>query len=88
MTLIKSISGIRGTIGGAPAEALTMDGDFNPKRDIANFYYSFDGKSWTQIGGDYKMIFDYTRLFMGSRYAAFYYSTKQVGGSVSIDYNF
>lgn len=67
---------------------LRMDGDFNPKRDIANFYYSFDGKSWTQIGGDYKMIFDYTRLFMGSRYAAFYYSTKQVGGSVSIDYNF
>ena len=67
------------------AVRLVMNGDFNPGRDIATFYYSFDGKQWKQLGGDYKMIFDYRRFFMGTRYAAFYYSTKKVGGSVKIN---
>lgn len=61
-------------------------GDFSPKRDTANFYYSLDGKTFTKIGtADYKMRFDYRRLFMGTRYAAFYYATKQVGGQVSVE---
>lgn len=64
---------------------LAMSCDFNPGRDIANFSYSLDrGKTWKSIGGDYKMIFDYRRLFMGTRYAAFYYPTKNVGGMVKI----
>lgn len=67
------------------AVRLVMNGDFNPGRDIATFYYSFDGRQWKQLGGDYKMIFDYRRFFMGTRYAAFYYSTKKVGGSVKIN---
>jgi hypothetical protein len=62
---------------------LRIDGDFNPGRDTANFYYSLDGKTFTQIGTkDYKMRFDYRRLFMGTRYAAFYYPTSQIGGQV------
>ena len=62
---------------------LRIDGDFNPGRDTANFYYSFDGKTFTPIGTrDYKMRFDFSRLFMGTRYAAFYYPTTQVGGQV------
>ena len=62
---------------------LRIDGDFNPGRDTANFYYSLDGKTFTQIGTkDYKMRFDYRRLFMGTRYAAFYYPTSQTGGQV------
>ena len=64
--------------------SLVMTGDFNPKRDIANFFYSFDGNQFKQIGGDYKMIFDYRRLFMGSRYALFYYPTKKVGGVINV----
>lgn len=67
---------------------LRFDGDFNPGKDIANFFYSFDGENWTQIGGNYKMIFDYRRLFMGTRYAAFYYPTKETGGTVTINYNY
>jgi hypothetical protein len=64
---------------------LRFDGDFNPGRDTANFYYSLDGKNFTKIGTtDYKMRFDYTRLFMGTRYATFYYPTKQVGGQVTL----
>lgn len=67
---------------------LAMTGDFNPGRgDKATFHYSLDhGKSWHQLGGEYKMIFDYRRLFMGSRYAAFYYSTKSTGGKVILQY--
>ncbi len=64
---------------------LRMDGDFNSGRDAANFYYSLDGKTFRHIGTtDYKMRFDYLRLFMGTRYAAFYYPTKNKGGHVTI----
>ena len=65
---------------------LRIDGDFQPgQNDAANFYYSLDGKTFTQIGTrNYRMRFDYRRLFMGTRYAAFYYPTKQVGGQVTL----
>jgi hypothetical protein len=63
---------------------MVMNGDFNPGRDIATFSYSLDGKKWNAIGGDYKMRFDYRRLFMGSRYAFCYYSTKSCGGMVTV----
>ncbi|MBQ9642062.1 MAG: family 43 glycosylhydrolase [Bacteroidaceae bacterium] len=68
---------------------LVMTGDFQPQRDAANFYYSIDGgKTYHHIGTtDYKMRFDYTRLFMGTRYAAFYYATRQTGGSVQLTIN-
>lgn len=65
---------------------LRMDGVFTPGTDNANFYYSFDGVKFTQIGSkDYKMRFDFMRLFMGSRYAAFYYPTKTTGGEVKVE---
>lgn len=65
---------------------LRMDGVFTPGTDNANFYYSFDGVKFTQIGSkDYKMRFDFMRLFMGSRYAAFYYPTKTAGGEVKVE---
>lgn len=64
---------------------LRIDGDFNLGRDIATFYYSADGKKWTPIGGEFKMKFDYRRLFMGTRYALFNYATKQPGGYVDIE---
>jgi hypothetical protein len=65
---------------------LRFDGDFRPgAHDVANFYYSFDGKNFTQIGTpNYQMRFDYRRLFMGTRYAAFYFATKTEGGQVGL----
>lgn len=63
---------------------LAIDGNFVPGTDIAHFKYSLDGKKWNKIGGDYKMIFDYRRMFMGSRYAMFNYCTKSAGGEVTI----
>lgn len=64
---------------------LVMSCDFNPGKDLADFSYSLDkGKTWHQIATGYKMIFDYRRVFMGTRYAAFYYPTKKVGGNITI----
>lgn len=66
---------------------LRIDGDFRPgANDAANFYYSTDGKNFTAIGTkNYRMRFDFSRLFMGTRYAAFYYSAKTEGGKVQIN---
>lgn len=66
---------------------LAINGDFNPGKDLATFHYSLDGKTWHQVGGQYKMIFDYRRLFMGTRYAFFYFSTKQAGGKIKVNLN-
>ena len=68
---------------------LRLEGNFRPGRDIATFAYSLDGKDWTAIGSAYKMIFDYRRLFMGSKFAIFCYATKRAGGYVDVDeFNF
>ena len=66
---------------------LRLDGDFQPRHgDAANFYYSLDGEQWTQIGTkNYRMVFDYRRFFMGSKFAIFNYATKKTGGYVDVD---
>ena len=64
---------------------LRIDGDFNPRQDIAKLYYSLDGENWTKIGPDYKMRFDWRKLFMGTRYAIFCYATKRKGGYLDVD---
>lgn len=64
---------------------LRIDGDFLLSRDIATCYYSLDNKIWKKIGVDFKMRFDYQRLFMGTRFAIFNYATKTLGGYVDVD---
>ena len=69
---------------------LRVDGDFRPNghgggQDLATFYYSLDGERWTKIGSDYRMIFDYRRFFMGTKFGIFCYATKKKGGFVDID---
>lgn len=65
---------------------LRVSGDFNPGRDMASFAYSLDGETWTPIGHELPMRFDYTRHFMGTKFAIFNYATKQLGGHVDVDY--
>lgn len=65
---------------------LRIDADFNLTKDLARFYYSFDNKNWQRMGPEFKMLFDYTRLFMGTRLAIFNYATKTIGGHVDIDF--
>ena len=66
---------------------LRLDGDFRPgHHDVANFYYSLDGENWTKIGTEnYRMIFDYRRFFMGTKFGIFNYATKKAGGYVDVD---
>ncbi len=65
---------------------LRIDADFRLGRSIATFYYSTDNESWTKIGSDFQMRFDFTRLFMGTRYAIYNYATKSLGGYVDVDW--
>lgn len=63
-----------------------IDANFLPGKDVADFYYSTDGKDWVKVLDGYKMIFDYRRFFMGSKFAIFNYATKKTGGYVDIDW--
>lgn len=65
---------------------LRIKGDFRKNRDIARFAYSTDGRKWIDIDGEFKMRFDYMRLFMGTRFAIFNYATKENGGYIDVDY--
>lgn len=59
--------------------------DFFNKRDVANFSYSLDGKTWKAIGNPLKMAYTIPH-FMGYRFALFNYAKKQVGGYADFDY--
>ena len=72
-------------ITGARRIWLSIHGDFRPGRDIATFCYSLDGRTWHAIGGEFKMRFDYRRVFMGTRFAVFNYATKTPGGRVKVE---
>ena len=48
--------------------------------------YSLDGKHWTTVLTDFKLIFDYRRFFMGTRFGIYNFATKQLGGKVDIDW--
>lgn len=65
---------------------LRIDADFNLNKDVATFYYSLDNTNWKSIGSEYKLIFDYRKFFMGSKFAIFNYATKTTGGYVDVDY--
>lgn len=65
---------------------LKIHGDFNPGRDMASFSYSTDGENWMSIGREVAMRFDYTRHFMGTKFAIFNYATKKLGGYVDVDW--
>lgn len=59
--------------------------DFTNKKDVANFFYSLDGKSWKAIGTQLKMSYTLPH-FMGYRFALFNYATKAAGGYADFNY--
>ena len=59
--------------------------DFQDKKDVANFFYSLDGKAWKSIGIQLKMEYTLPH-FMGYRFGLFNYATKYVGGYVDFDF--
>ncbi|RZJ81757.1 MAG: glycoside hydrolase, partial [Chryseobacterium sp.] len=59
--------------------------DFTDRKDLANFYYSLDGKTWKSIGSTLKMSYTLPH-FMGYRFGLFNYATESAGGFVDFDY--
>jgi len=59
--------------------------DFTDKKDVADFYYSLDGKLWTVLGSRLKMAYTIPH-FMGYRFALFNYATKAAGGWADFDF--
>lgn len=59
--------------------------NFKERADLAYFYYSLDGKSWTPIGEPLKMTYTLPH-FMGYRFGLFNYATQQVGGYADFDF--
>jgi len=64
---------------------LRADCNFRDLADVADFFYSLDGKSWIPIGTQLKMEYSMPH-FMGYRYGLFNYSTKTPGGYVDFDW--
>ncbi len=59
--------------------------DFTNKKDVADFFYSLDGKKWIKIGTQLKMSYTLPH-FMGYRLGLFNYATKETGGFVDFDF--
>lgn len=59
--------------------------NFTDRKDVANFFYSLDGKVWLPIGTQLKMAYTIPQ-FIGYRFALFNYATKITGGSADFDY--
>jgi beta-xylosidase len=64
---------------------LKAECDFRDKADIANFFYSLNGKTWIPIGTQLKMEYSMPH-FMGYRFGLFNYATKTPGGFVDFDW--
>ena len=82
--------------GGKPVEAAQIpldqktvyfkaECDFTDKKDVADFFYSLDGKSWKLIGTQLKMAYTLPH-FMGYRFGLFNYATKNTGGFADFDF--
>jgi len=59
--------------------------DFTNRKDVADFFYSLDGKTWIPLGTPLKMAYTFPH-FMGYRFALFNYATKNIGGAADFDF--
>lgn len=59
--------------------------DFTAKKDVANFFYSLDGKEWQAAGTALNMTYTLPH-FMGYRFGLFNYATKEPGGFADFDW--
>ncbi|MDP4262132.1 MAG: glycoside hydrolase 43 family protein [Bacteroidota bacterium] len=59
--------------------------NFTDKKDVADFFYSLDGKTWSSIGTQLKMAYTIPQ-FIGYRIGLFNYATKETGGYADFDF--
>jgi beta-xylosidase len=64
---------------------LKAECNFRDLADTAEFFFSHDGKSWTQIGSQLHMAYTLPH-FMGYRFGLFNYATKEAGGFADFDF--
>jgi beta-xylosidase len=64
---------------------LKIECNFEDKNDIAEFFYSFNGKEWTKLGSPLKMQYTLPH-FMGYRFGLFNYARKTTGGYADFDF--
>ena len=57
--------------------------DFTNKKDVADFFYSLDGKTSNALGTTLKMTYTLPH-FMGYRFALFNYAIKTTGGAANV----
>jgi beta-xylosidase len=72
-------------LGDASIVSLRIECDFRERADLARFFYSLDGETWTAIGEPLKMEYTLPH-FMGYRFGLFNFATKTPGGSVDFDF--
>jgi beta-xylosidase len=65
---------------------LKAECDFRDKTDLAQFYYSLDGKNWMSVGNTLHMEYTLMEHFMGYRFGLFNYSTITPGGYADFDW--
>ncbi|TYR35621.1 glycosyl hydrolase 43 family protein [Sphingobacterium phlebotomi] len=89
IVMINATTGIPEEVANIPVTQkvvhLKAECDFTNKKDVANFFYSLDGKKWEPIGTELKMAYTIPH-FMGYRFGLFNYATKAAGGYVDFDY--
>lgn len=75
--------------GSAPLKGdvvwMRVRANFEHGADWAELDWSENGTEWRRIGSRMKISFDYTRFFMGTKFALFNYATKEAGGHVDFD---
>ncbi len=62
-----------------------FDGKAAPSTGTASFLYSFDNKSFVNIGDELKMRFN-LKIFTGNKFCLFNYATKKLRGYVDFDW--
>jgi beta-xylosidase len=63
---------------------LRMDLNFQTNKGLLS--YSFDGVTWTSLGGEFPLAFDWaTGTFQGEKFAIFCYNPSPTGGYVDVD---
>ena len=64
---------------------LKVECNFRDLTDTAEFFYSYDGKSWKPIGTQLRMAYTLPH-FMGYRFGLFNYATREAGGFADFDF--
>lgn len=64
---------------------LKAECNFTDRKDVADFFYSLDGKTWLPIGAQLKMAYTIPQ-FIGYRFGLFNYATQVTGGSADFDF--